>query len=180
MPIKTVELPSGAQVEAVYFGGINSCASYLHYKRYHLHSPDRKKAQENLYNFNCKHKIIPELLNLLKTLKDQPFTLVVVPSSGSDADIYREHVLCCFKHRDISERFSKALHYKASENAVHPKRTLEAINYNSDGTEKQIERLVILDDVVATGGTIDAVITRLHQAGTPDNTHITVVTPLII
>lgn len=180
MPEIKKQLPSGTSVTVIYFGDKNSCASHLHYKRYCISSETEKKAHEVTYEFNAKYKIAPELLNLLETLKDQTFTLVVVPSSGSDADIYREHVMCNFKHRDISEGFSKAPHYKASENADHPKRTLEAITYNADGTEKQIKHLVVLDDIFATGATVDAVVNRLHQAGMPKNTQITVVAPLFI
>ena len=109
----------------------------------------------------------------------QSFTLIVVPSSDDDADIYREKIFADFDGRDISDLFSKDPNYKASKNADDPKSTLEAISYNPDGLEVQIKRLVILDDSVATGGTIDAVLERLFQAGMPEQTEIIVVTPLI-
>ena len=105
------------------------------------------------------------------------FDAVVSPrSSRADAVVYRETILRDSNVPDVTGRFSR----KNKVNAATASSLDEVIDefvYVPNGIEAGIKSLLIVDDSVASGNTIAAVLHHLREAGLPNDCAITVAAP---
>lgn len=181
MPMEAFQLPSGFQIEVIYYGNVDSHAAHLHYKRYgDLISEASRSIYERNYQAFLTLHIIPTLSDKLEASISCFDTLVVLPSSSDDADPYLEMLLGSLEGRDISDRFDKEVDYKAADNAGNPDNTYNAITYASDGLEDTIDKLLIFDESLSSGGSVDAIIRRLLDSGMRPNVKVTLVTALMM
>lgn len=96
------------------------------------------------------------------------FDTVVCPASKDrDTDPYRDDVLERWPVRDISANFGR----KGVKKAMRPETSVDDMigefSYQPDGAEGSIRSLLVLDESVASGKTIAAIIHLLTQAGMP-------------
>jgi len=180
MKTRLKKLPSGLAVNIVYVSDMNGSAAYLHHKR-----SKTPKSKAMLANSKLLYDAMLLTINnfLCDGVKSQAIkfdTFVVAPSSCDDSAPYAERINDAFSMRDISNLFRKQKDYKAIDDEGGIKAALEAITYNSDNRENEIGALLILDECVGTGKTVNAVILHLQANGMNTDVQILIATPLLI
>lgn len=115
---------------------------------------------------------IPELLaKLVQEIEQAGIVLDAVvcpPSMGDDIDPYQQAVLQRWPVRDFTCNFTRL----GEKRAVHPDTTVDDMiaefAYTPDGREAEIRSLLVIDESVASGKTISAVLYRLREHGMPE------------
>lgn len=102
--------------------------------------------------------------------------VVSPPSKRADADIYRETILRQAEVPDLTGGFSRKGKVSAAT-ASTVNDVVDEFDYKPYGSEAGIKALLIVDDSVASGTTIAAVLRHLREAGLPENCVITVAAP---
>lgn len=118
------------------------------------------------HNYN---RAIPELQAKLVQEIEQAgiiFNAVVCPpSDGDDIEPYRQAVLERWPVRDLTGNFTR----QGRKRAVRPDTTVEDMIaefvYTPDGKEAEIRSLLVIDESVASGKTIAAVLHHLRKHG---------------
>ena len=174
-------LPSGINVNVAYVGDLSGSTAYLHYKRY-----DKRLVEgfidgaKQQYEAMLALKTIPSLKYLIEAFGVKFDTLVVIPSSCNDMAPYLETVKQTHRMRDISSLFRKAADYRARDCKAGMDEVVKNINYQSDQLENEINGLLILDDSVGTGKTVNSIILHLLKNGMGKDVPILVATPLLV
>lgn len=115
------------------------------------------------------HRAIPELRELLVQEIEQAgitFDAVVCPpSDGQDVEPYRKAILKHWPVHDFTPNFTR----HGRKRAVRPETTVEDMIdefvYTPDGKEAEVRTLLIIDESVASGKTIAAVLHHLRKHG---------------
>jgi hypothetical protein len=115
-----------------------------------------------------------DLAVLLKNLNFD--AIVSPPSTHPDVKVYLK-ALRKRKILDLSGRFSRNGITKAAT-ADFLRDLIDEFKYSASGDESKIKSLLIVDDLVASGNTIAAVLDHLEKAGLPDDCQITVAAPV--
>jgi Phosphoribosyl transferase domain len=108
---------------------------------------------------------------LAKLVKDKVpafDALVSPPSKRSDAAVYRNEIVRPAGSRDLTARFSR----KGKINAADVSSVEEVVNefdYQSAGDESDTKSLLIVDESLASGRTVVAVLDHLRRAGLSKN-----------
>ncbi len=107
-------------------------------------------------------------------------SVVSPPSTRADAMVYRESILESILPNsnvpDLSGGFSRKERAKAAS-ASSLEEIVDEFVYKADGHEATIESLLIVDDSIASGKTIAAMLHHLRKAGLPLDCMITVAVP---
>lgn len=106
-------------------------------------------------------------------------TVISPPSSRNDADPYREAVLRQARVPDLSSRFSRNGSTR-SATATSLEEMCAEFEYKAGGDEASIKSLLIVDESVASGRTIAAMLCHLRKAGLPRDCVITVAAPAFL
>lgn len=174
MNSSNLSTPNGELVQLLYFRKHPNLGDldYLNWKRAGLvkHFPNSKIRYDNKLNFlvGCFAE------DFAKT--GTKFDGIVSPSStANDAEPYRLS-LNTKQVTDFTKCFHRIGNVKSGQST-----TLQALindsNYITNAMESQITSLLIVDETVHSGMTIDATLHHLRQAGLSPNCKITVVTP---
>lgn len=161
MPTFDHILPTGETIcvyHATFSGGW--AGNYFNGKRIGFNGETTKD------NYN---RAIPELQRKLVQEIEQAgiiFDAVVCPPSyGDDIEPYRQAVLERWPVRDITGNFTR----QGRNRAVRPDTTVEDMIaefiYAPDGKEEEIRSLLVIDESVASGKTIAAVLHHLRKHG---------------
>jgi hypothetical protein len=101
--------------------------------------------------------------------------VVSPPSSRPDANPYREAVLCARRAQDLTSHFSRMGKVKVGHNDTTLAQAIDEMIYTRDGTESGIKSLLIVDESIASGKTVAAVLHHMRKAGLPKGCKVTVV-----
>jgi hypothetical protein len=106
------------------------------------------------------------------------FDAVVSPPSSrpDDANAYRAAVLHHSNARDLTSNFSRRGKVKVGLNGTSLEQAIDEMVYTSDGTELDIKSLLIVDESIASGKTVAAILHRMQKAGLPKECKVTIVT----
>jgi hypothetical protein len=150
--------------------------AYLHRKRRPGYREADLRRSKELYE-----KYLPTLLQAFSDWSAvRRFVFVVcVPSSGADVLPYRDAIQRGSQSlRDLSQHFVKRAGFKATT-AKSFKEVLAAITVSGINLEN-VEDLLILDEMVASGNSTAAVIRRARDAGMNPDARIVIAAPLVV
>jgi hypothetical protein len=109
---------------------------------------------------------------------DPPFDAGVMPPSvRNDAEVYFKEVVRRTNIRDLSQGFSRKGTAK-SETSQSVEKIIAEFSYSTISVEECSRSLLIIDDSVASGRTICAVLAHLRQAGLPRDCSVMVAAPV--
>lgn len=173
MPIGKLELPTDETLDLVYLHKLPELHDliYLHSVRTGRASEEmaiRYKAMAPIYAARLAQSAIQE--------KPHFDAIVSPPSERADADVYRNDLIGRTEALDLTERFSRKGKVKAST-ASSAQEIIDEFDYAPQGDEHKIRSLLIVDESVASGKTIVAVLEHLRRAGLPENCNIMVAAP---
>jgi hypothetical protein len=100
--------------------------------------------------------------------------VVSPPSSRQDAHPYREAVLRERSARDLTPNFSRKGEVKIGHNDTTLEQAIDELIYTRNDTESGIKSLVIVDESIASGKTVAAILYHMRKAGLPDGCKVTV------
>ena len=170
MPTIVLTLPTKETVRA--FHATNSegvAAAYFNGKRMGFNGARSKEQYESQ---------IPTLQAALVNeinLSGMTFDAVVcAPSKDTDVIPYFRAVLERLPLRDISKNLTRKEEKKASRPETTVDDMIEEFVYTPDGREPNIRSILIVDESVATGKTIAAILHHLRAAGLPEDAKIAV------
>lgn len=91
--------------------------------------------------------------------------VVSPPSSRPDANPYRDAVLRRRNARDLTPNFSRKGKVKVGQNDTTLDQAIDEIIYTGDGMESGVKSLLLVDESIASGKTVAAVLHHLRTAG---------------
>ncbi len=100
--------------------------------------------------------------------------VVSPPSSRPDANPYREAVLRDKKVLDLTRCFSRKGRVKIGRDETTLDQAFDELTYQPSGNERDVKSLLIVDESIASGKTVAAVLHHLRGAGLPERCKITV------
>lgn len=137
--------------------------------------------EERLLNMEQRYKAgLVVWPHKLAAQVDGPVTAIVSPPSSRPELIkpYRDELLAKFQSAiDLTERFRRPDAVSAGEGASGTD-LLNAIRYQGQGDEAGFQTVLAVDDVVASGKTVGAVISKLRAAGMPKTSAVLIAAPL--
>jgi len=164
MPTEQFELPTGEVVIAMYGSehpGLGT--TYLNTVRMKAVDEDSPLALE------YRNLVGPKFSKILKAevgAANFEFDAVVSPpSSRSDALPYRLAINAHRGAHDLTANFSRRGEVRIGANDTTMKQAVAELSYSPDGTEAAITSLLIVDDVLASGRTVAAIVHHLLDAG---------------
>lgn len=101
--------------------------------------------------------------------------VVSPPSSRPDANPYREAVLRDSSAHDLTSHFLRKGKIKVGHKDITLEQAIDEMIYTGDGTESGIKSLLIVDESIASGKTVAAVLHHMRKAGLPKGCKLTVV-----
>lgn len=102
--------------------------------------------------------------------------MIVPPSTHDRAMPYaQELVECC--HVDITKRFKRA-HGTRSGDGCSITQLMSAVSFSPIGDEANFKKILIVDDIVASGNTVAVIVDKLKSAGMPNQAAVWVACPL--
>ena len=161
MPAFDLTLPTGETIRVCYATLSDGWAgNYFNGKRLGFNGELTK------HNYN---RVIPELrTQLVHEIQQAGITfdaVVCPPSMGEDIEPYRQAVLERWPVRDLTGNFTR----QGLKRAVHPDTSVEDMiaefGYTPDGKEAELRSLLVVDESVASGKTIGAVLYHLREHG---------------
>lgn len=115
---------------------------------------------------------------LERELPDRAFDAILSPPSRYDqAAVYRDAYMAVGRaRRDLTDRLRK-LGVSLSGEGATLEQIVEELKYDARGDEGCLRSVLIVDDTFNTGRTVAAVITRLMEAGVPEDCSFAVAVP---
>ena len=101
--------------------------------------------------------------------------VVSPPSSRPDANPYRNAALRGRSAHDLTPNFSRKGKVKVGHNDTTLEQAIDEMIYTRDGTESGVKSLLIVDESIASGKTVAAVLHHLRTAGLSKECKVTVV-----
>lgn len=105
--------------------------------------------------------------------------LIAPPSSRSDSEPYVDAILEKSAIPDWSNRFSRKKEIKAAE-AKSVEEMFGEFEYEPKGGEKDVKNLLFVDESLATGKSIAALLMHLKNAGLPEDCNVVVAVPALL
>ena len=173
MPVALMELPSGEMLEIVYLQKLPDLGDLIY-----LHSIRTGRVTETV-DIVYKSMAPVHAVRLAQSLievKSGFDAIVSPPSERSDAELYRMTLIECTGARDLSDRFSRKGKVKASTTSS-AQEVIDEFDYSAQGDGSEINSLLIIDESVASGKTIVAILEHLRRAGLPLDSKIVVAAP---
>jgi predicted amidophosphoribosyltransferase len=165
MPTSELTLPTGEKVRLIYGAKHpEKGTAYLNAVRMGL--------VDKLANLAAEYRGMEKIyaLRLAAQIKAETIAFDAVvspPSSREDATPYREAVLQVGRAQDRTANFSRKNKVKIGHNDTTLAQAIDELIYKPDGTEAGIKSLLIVDESVASGKTVAAVLHHLREAGLP-------------
>lgn len=173
MPITQLVLPTGEMLEIIYLRKLPDLGDLIY-----LHSVRTGRVTETVET--SYRAMAPIYAGKLAQSVTKGFDAIVSPSSErADADLYRNALIEQTSARDLSDRFSRKGNVKAST-ASSVEEVVNEFDYVAQGDESEISSLLIVDESVASGKTVTAVLEHLRRAGLPGDCKIMVAAPVLL
>ena len=174
MPKDNLKLPTGQTVPLIY-GAKHPGKGTTYLNAVRMTSVDEKSlmaveyhAMENSYAQELAVQVMFEVPD---------FDAVLSPPSSrpQDAKTYRDAVLRDQSVPDLTFDFRRRGKIKVGHNDTNLEQAIGEMIYTSSGIESDIKSLLIIDESVASGKTIAAVLHHMRKAGLPKDCVVTVV-----
>jgi hypothetical protein len=163
MPKDQFTLPTGENVTVIY-GAKHPGKGTTYLNAVRMGPVDENSDMAVEYHGMEKH--YASLLAALVKCEIPDFDAVVSPpSSRPDAMPYREAVLRNTSAHDLTRHFSRKGKVKIGHNDTTLDQAIDEMIYARDGTEPDIESLLIVDESIASGKTVAAMLHHMRQAG---------------
>ena len=181
---KSLETPKGRKITLTYLESNKELSDkglmFLHYKRSTRISESQLKEQKIQYSaFKQVH--ISRLFALTGGFRQESDCIVTPPSSQDDAIPYLNKFLGELVIDDFTNRFSrKDWNIRACDQGTGFETLLKNTTYEAGGDESGIKSLIIVDDIYATGKTVDTILELMFPKHIPTSAKIDVVAPLRI
>ena len=173
MPKDEFTLPTGEKVSLIY-GAKHPAKGAAYLSAVRMHPVNEKSAMAIEYRAMEKTYSLQLATHVKNEVPD--FDAVVSPpSSRSDADPYRQAILHLCSVLDLTSHFSRQGRLKIGHNGTTLKQAIDEIIYTKDGTEADIKSLLIVDETIATGKTVAAILHHMREAGLSEDCKVTVV-----
>ena len=175
MPIEEFTLPTGERVTLIYGAKHpGKGTTYLNAVRMGPVDEESGVARE----YHSMENIYGEMLAAAVAQKASDFDAVVSPpSSRQDADPYRRAVLRRNKlAADLTNNFSRKGEVRVGQDGITLEQAINEIIYVSDGNESRVRSLLIVDESVASGKTVAALLHHMRNAGLSSECRVTVAT----
>lgn len=171
------ELPTGEKVSVIFLRQLPDLGELIYLQSIRSGRVDEDSLIARIY----RNLLVRFAMLLAAEVKARiSFDAVVSPpSSRTDADPYREAILRDAKCLDLSPRFSRIGKTRAAT-AKSLEEVFAEFQYKPAGDEGSIKSLLIVDDSVASGSTIAALLHHLRKAGLPSNSVITAAAPALL
>lgn len=167
------KLPSG-EIAVFIFG-----AKYNDEKTFYLQGIRSKKVFEGsliAQNYHAMKDIWANRLAAeLHAHVSKADALIVAPSSRDDIAPYRDAIELRLIREFEAGKFSRLGKKKSAEGATIND-LMEDFSYTASGNESNFNTIIVLDDSLASGNTISAMLSHLYRAGLPKDCRIIVVT----
>jgi uracil phosphoribosyltransferase len=173
MPTADLALPTGEKVRLVFLRKYPNLGDmiYLQSSRSGRMKDDSAAAQ----SYKNMATIYAGQLAATVTNRTATFdALIAAPSSRHDTDVYRDAIVLSSGLRDLTTGFSRKGKIKAAT-AKSVEEVINEFDYAPTGSEAKIKSLLIVDESVASGKTLAAVLHHLRKAGLSKDCQITVV-----
>lgn len=172
MAVGEFGLPIGQMVRLVYLERLpnSSPLNYLQLVRsqQQIHAPDLVTAYRNMVGFYARK------LSSTVTTAEIPFDAVVSPpSSRDDATPYREAIVGNSDICDLTTGFSRKGAVRAAT-ACSVDEIVDEFEYAAAGCESRIKSLLIVDESIASGRTVAAILVHLRRVGLPTEAQVSV------
>lgn len=170
MPVAQLELPTGETLEIVYLRKLPDLGDliYLHSVRTGRVTEPVEKLYKTMAPFHAGR--------LAQSVTPSFDAIVSPPSERADAEVYRNALIGKPGALDLTDRFSRKGNVKAST-ASSIQEVVDEFDYAAQGDESEINSLLIVDESVASGKTVAAVLEHLRRAGLPGDCKIMVAAP---
>jgi hypothetical protein len=174
MPKALFKLPPDFDVELLYLAKWPNIGDLQYFQS--IRSGAITEAHAMAVNYHAMtSKFVAQLSSLIP--QDASFDAILMPpSSRRDAVPYKAAV-----HgraaTDISPLFKRSPGVTSGNTATTMAALTDALSYQSAGDEKTFHSLLIVDESVASGKTIAAIVHHLRAAGLPPDCKITVAAP---
>jgi predicted amidophosphoribosyltransferase len=178
MTVEAFSLSIGKTVTLVY-GGIHSAqgctndASYFTRARMKLMSNFEESHQAKLYHSqksNYASQLAIEVLGLGLNFD----AVVMPPSSRQDAAVYKAEILNRTTLTDLTGSFSGNHQVKSASSGTTLATLCAGLSHAPKGIEANINNLLIVDDSIRSGRTVEAILAHLHSAGLPQDCAVTI------
>lgn len=171
MPTEEFELPNGELVLLVY-GDVypNASTLYLQGIRSGSVSGDQNialiyRAMERIYAGRLADAVLAEVGHV--------DAILTPPSSRADAEPYRKAISMRLQAQDLTDRFDRKGIVRASQ-AVSVDDLIGEFIYEPGGDEGDIKTLLIIDESIASGRTVESLLTHLRFSGLSSDCRVTV------
>jgi hypothetical protein len=173
MPKEELTLPSGEKVTLIY-GAKHPGRGTTYLNAARMGPVDEKSsmaveyhAMESFYGLQLAAQVEGEVPDF--------DAVVSPPSSRPDANPYRNAVLRGRIAHDLTPNFLRKGKVKVGQNDTTFEQAIDEMIYTGDGTESGVKSLLIVDESIASGKTVAAVLHHLRTAGLSKECKVTVV-----
>lgn len=171
MPQANLKLPTGEEINTInVVGHGGKVSSYYNGIRRGWINEDSNIATE--YR-SLLPKLVAEIVAEIEKAGSEFDAIVIPPSSRQDAEPFKQAVMARWpKARDLSPCFERHGKIKLADPGDVGAMVKEFV-YASNGEEKDIESLLIVDESVGEGKTAAAIIEHLRAAGLSKDSKVT-------
>jgi hypothetical protein len=171
MTVSSITLPTAETVAVLHATDKNGAAgSYFNGKRLGMTLPMTLQLYRVLVP-----KLQDALVQQIEASGLQFDAIVCPPSSGNDAQPYREAILSRWPVNDFTDTFTRMGRIKAQniETTVDDLVEREFV-HTPKGHERSIKSILIVDEAIATGKSAAALIELLRRAGMPPDARVSI------
>jgi hypothetical protein len=173
MPKDEIKLPTGETVNLIY-GARHPGRGTTYLNAVRMGPVDEGSSMAVEYHAMEKF-YAPELAAQVEREVPEFDAMVSPPSSRPDANPYREAILRTKSTRDLTPHFSRKGKVQVGHNDTTLEQAIDEMIYARDGAESAITSLLVIDESLASGKTVAAVLDHMRRAGLPKGCKVTVV-----
>lgn len=179
MPEIIKKLPHGLEVRVLYLSEWPNIGNFLYLQSIRSGGIKECSSIAILYK-SMIPKYCFQLSNCIEATGIKFDTLVSMPSSRADVDPYKKELVRRFVVKDISTRFAKNPSIKAANPDTSAAELFSNIEYETGNDESSFRSLLIMDDSLASGKSVEAIVQKLKAAGLQDSCVVTVAVPALL
>lgn len=171
MTISSITLPTAENITVIHATDKSGAAgAYFNGKRMGATIPITSQLYRNLVP-----KLQDTLVQQIEVSRLQFDAIVCPPSSGNDAQPYREAILCKWPVVDFTDTITRMGKIKAQKTEITVDDLVEReFIHVPNGYEPSIKSLLIVDESIATGKSVAALIVLLRRAGMSAGARVTI------
>lgn len=173
------ELTSGIAIDLIYLRQFPDLGDMIYLQSVRSGRMDENSDTAQSYRAMAGPRYSIQLADLVANGEADFDAIARAPSSREDGVPYHERVQERLQLKDLTDQFSKSEAIKSAEPDTSPDDVISGISYRATGDESAIRSLLIVDDSIATGSTISAMLHHLERAGLRD-CKVTVAVPALL